>query len=64
MGPSKVKTSILVLAAILFVGVVVMAYGYFHDNSPIMYFGLFTTGTASLAILVQILIKQNGNRGI
>jgi len=64
MGPPKVKTSIVVLAAILFVGVVVMAYGYFHDNSSLTYIGLFITGTTSLAILVQILISHNSTRGV
>ncbi len=64
IGASKVKTSIVVLAAILFVGVVVMAYGYFHDNSSLIYIGLFITGTTSLAILIQILISHNSSRRV
>lgn len=62
VGASKVKTSIVVLAVILLVGVLVMAYGYFHDRSLITYLGLFITGTTSLAILVQILISHNNTR--
>jgi Kef-type K+ transport system membrane component KefB len=61
---SKVKTSILVLAAILFFGVVVMAYGYFHNDSHIAYLGLFITGATSFAILVQTIISQNGTRRV
>jgi hypothetical protein len=64
LGASKVKTSILVPAVILFIGVVVMAYGYFHDNSSLTYIGLFITGTTSLAIMVQILISHNSTRGV
>jgi uncharacterized membrane protein YecN with MAPEG domain len=63
-GPSKVKTSIVVMAVILLIGVVVMAYGYFHDNSSLTYIGLFITGTTSLAIMVQILISHNSTRGV
>jgi hypothetical protein len=63
-GPSKVKTSILVLAVILFTGVVVMAYGYFHNDSHITYLGLFITGGTSFSILVQTLISKNGTRRV
>jgi Kef-type K+ transport system membrane component KefB len=62
MGPPKVKTSIVVLAVILFIGVVVMAYGYFHNDSHIAYLGLFITGATSFTILVQTLISQNSTR--
>jgi uncharacterized membrane protein YecN with MAPEG domain len=62
MGPPKVKTSIVVLAVILFIGVVVMAYGYFHNDSHIAYLGLFITGATSLALMVQGLISHNSTR--
>ncbi|MGA9364200.1 MAG: hypothetical protein WBW16_07510 [Bacteroidota bacterium] len=64
IGPSKIKTSIVVLAVTLFVGVVVMAYGYFHNNPRIIYFGLFISGATSLAILIQILISHNSTRRV
>jgi Kef-type K+ transport system membrane component KefB len=63
-GTSKVKTSILVLAVILFTGVVVMAYGYFHNDSHVTLLGLFITGATSFAILAQTLISQNGTRRV
>jgi hypothetical protein len=52
-GLSKVKTSIVVLAVILFIGVIVMAYGYYHTDSHIAYLGLFITGATSLAIMIH-----------
>ena len=64
IGPSKVKTAIVVLAVILFIGVLLMAYGYFHNSSHIAYLGLFITGTTSLAILIQILISHNNTRRV
>jgi hypothetical protein len=60
--PSKVRTSILVLSAILFIGMVVMAYGFFHNDSHIIYLGLFITGATSFTILVQSRISQNSAR--
>jgi Kef-type K+ transport system membrane component KefB len=54
----------MVLAVILFIGVVAMAYGYFQNDSHIAYLGLFITGATSFAILVQILISQNGARRV
>jgi hypothetical protein len=65
IGASKVKTSILILATILFIGVIVMAYGYFHNNLHITYLGLFITGATSFTILVQTLLSsQNGTRRV
>jgi hypothetical protein len=61
---SKVKTSIVVLAVILFIGVVLMVYGYLHNHSQITYLGLFITGATSLTILVQTLVSQSGIRGV
>jgi Kef-type K+ transport system membrane component KefB len=64
VGASKVKTSIVVQAVILFVGLVAMAYGYFHNDSHIAYLGLFVTGATSFTILVQTLISQNSTRRV
>jgi hypothetical protein len=61
---SRVKTSLVVLAVFLLIGVVVMAYGYFHNSTHIAYLGLFITGSTSFAILVQTLISQNGPRRV
>jgi hypothetical protein len=64
MRPAKVKTSILVSAVILFISVVLMAYGYFHNDSHITYLGLFVTGATSFSILVQTVTSQNGSRRV
>jgi hypothetical protein len=64
ISASRVKTSMVVLSVILLIGVVVMAYGYFHNDSLIAYLGLFVTGATSLAILVQTLISQKGSRRV
>jgi hypothetical protein len=58
--PPRVKTSMLILTVILLIGVLVMAYGYFHNDSHILYLGLLITGATSLTILVQTLISQDG----
>jgi hypothetical protein len=61
---SKVRASTLVLSVILLIGGVAMAYRYFHNNSEILYLGLFITGATSFSILVQALISQNGTRRV
>ena len=59
---TPVKTSMIVSALILLLGVLIMAYGFFNNNSQVTYIGIFITGLTSWAILSITLTKQISRR--
>jgi uncharacterized membrane protein YiaA len=57
-----VKTSIIISALVLLLGVLVMAYGFFNNNSQLTYIGIFITGLTSWAILTITITRQVSRR--
>ncbi len=58
-----VKTGILVLALVLLLGVLTMAFGYYDNNIGLMYAGIAVIFLTSLNILLQnILSKKETKR--
>ncbi|HVN49733.1 MAG TPA: hypothetical protein VMU30_13040 [Bacteroidota bacterium] len=56
---TPVKTSIIISALVLLLGVLVMAFGFFNNNSQFMYIGIFMTGLTSWAILTITITSQH-----
>lgn len=59
---TPVKTSTIISAFILLLGVLVIAYGFFQNNSQVMYIGIFITGVSSWAALMIAFTRQNSRR--
>jgi uncharacterized membrane protein YiaA len=59
---TRAKTSMLISASVLLLGVLVMAYGFFNNNFQITYLGIFITGVTSWAILLFAITKQRSRR--
>jgi hypothetical protein len=58
-----VKTSTLILSLILLAGVITLAYGYYNNNSTIIYAALPLIFIISLIIPLQnILVKKETKR--
>jgi hypothetical protein len=58
---APVKTSTIILACILLVGVITMAYGFYHNDSHVGYVGLFITCATSWTIFIRIILTQRNN---
>jgi len=59
---TPIRTSIIITALVLLLGVLVMAYGFLNDNSNVTYLGIFITGLTSWAILSITLTRQVSRR--
>ena len=59
---TPVMTSIIVFALVLLLGVLVMAYGFFNNDSRLTYIGVSITGLTSWAILSSTISKQVSRR--
>ncbi len=56
-------TGAVITSIILLTGVIIMTYGFSYHNKFIIYFGIFITGIASIAIIIlQIIIPQKMKR--
>jgi low affinity Fe/Cu permease len=60
---SSIKTSTLILACILLIGVISMAYGYYQSNKIIIYGGVAVVFVISIFLQLQnILYKKETKR--
>ena len=55
----------VITSIILLTGVIIMLYGYTYQNKFIIYFGIFITVIASVAIIIlQIIIPHKMKKGL
>jgi hypothetical protein len=59
---TPVKTSVILSAFVLLLGVLVMGYGFFQNDSQVMYLGIFITGVSSWGILMIAFTRQRSRR--
>jgi hypothetical protein len=57
-----IETNIIVVAISLLLGILVMAYGFFYNNSQFTYVGIFITAVVSWATLLIALTRRNSRR--
>ena len=50
---SRITPCLLILAIVLLIGLAAMAYGFFNQNTPMIYAGIFVTVITSLLIFIQ-----------
>jgi multidrug efflux pump subunit AcrB len=48
----KIETSSVIIAVVMFIGVMFMGYGYFNYSHLMLLVGLVTTGASAFAALV------------
>ncbi|MHB1689007.1 MAG: hypothetical protein ACYCVH_16770 [Ignavibacteriaceae bacterium] len=62
---SVIATNTIVLAIILLAGIIMMIYGYIHNNSFIIYVGVFIIGATSFIVIIfQTIFPQKIRRRI
>ena len=61
-GMQKVPASQVVMALVLLAGVLAMAYGYFVNNSAVLYAGIAVTAMTALNMFVFSVIGANSLR--
>ncbi len=54
----KFMVSTLISTALLLIGVLLMAYGFFTGNRQVTYVGIFITGAAAWAVILITIIGR------
>lgn len=55
----KVTAKHLVIAVVLLLGIMVLAYGYFYESKIGLYVGLLVTAAGVLVGILQIILRCN-----
>ncbi len=58
---SSIKISTMILACILLLGVISMAYGYYQSNKIIIYSGVAVVFVISIFLPLQSILYKKGN---
>ena len=64
IGTGRVAKNQIAIAAVLLIGVLVTAYGYFRPNKIALYAGLFLTAGAVITGVVRIVTHVSDKEGI
>jgi hypothetical protein len=59
---APVETSILLIAAVVLAGVLIMGYGFFHYSDRTVYAGIFLGGAASWGLIWSVAFSQTSIR--
>jgi len=59
----KVSPGLALLPMVLFVGILLLAYGHYENNHQFFYAGLIVTGASVINGIVMLVLRSNSKPG-